>query len=658
MTGRALRAIAFVAFCSCAPLCVSASDLGPGVIAAIVRDSSGKPVPGMLVVAQGPTRRQATTTVAGIVTLVALPIGTYDVRVSRAGFATATRRVDVSSDPQSSALSIAVTRTSLAQSQGIASAIESVSLADDPSALVGNAIATTQEAQLTAVRGTLSGAAPTLLGTDANETRVELDGIPIAGGATSFAALRFRSAVGLNSIAFERGPVVVSPTVQGAIGGVIDYRTADFQSLAQTAGEVGYSSTFGSFQHVDSVRSFGPLAVVADAVTGGGENRSQTLKARYALSRSTSLDFAAYGSQSSTTIDGAGVATIAPAYAGDIRTSLGGASLQVRAFGSSVATSTMLPLAIAGANETDRTRGIQGSFDLPFGEDLASVTFDRRSDYATLAQTSLARTYTSVTARAAFQIAPNARLELGDDYSGGTSLAKRNDPQAGYARSFGDRVTIRASLGSSYAVAPDDLVLAAPLDPAALRPETAFGYRLALDDEIDGTDRIAASIFELRRFDRFATYAAARAAGVDIGFTHHPNARGFGGDADLTLERASAYGPVQPAARIADALDGASLAQLAGDPSYTLHTKLSYQTKNGFSLGLVDTLLGSNNGLAARAIGFVDLTAEVPLGNLGLVRLGENNALGTKVSQAFLAPYYRPHEFTIVYGLRGRSQTP
>ncbi len=663
MIARALRALALAAgtcaFPLCAiPLCADASDFGPGVVTAIVRDTGGKPVSGVLVVAQGPSRRAATTSVAGIVTLVGLPTGTYDVSITRAGYGAVLRRVDVSSDPQTSALQISVARNTLAQSQGVASDIEAIALGGKVDALVGNVVETTREAELSPVRGSLSGAAPTLLGTSANETRVELDGIPIAGGPASFAALRFRNAVGLDSVDFERGPVVVSPTLQDAIGGIVDYRTASFDTLANPVGEIGYSSTFGSFQHVGTVRSFGPVGVVADAVTGGGENRTQTLKARFELSHTTSLDFASYGSQSSTTIGNVNVATVAPAYCANVRTSAGTATLQVRAFGSSVSTASDLPLALAGTNETDRTRGVAGSLDLPLGENLVSFAFDRRSDFWLLPQTTddaLARTYTSLSARGEFQLTKSSRFELGDEYAGGTSLQQRNDPHLGIAIHPTDRVTLRGSVGSSYAVAPGDLVLALPDSGAPLRPETAFGYRASIDDDVDGLDRIDASLFDLRRFDRFATYSAARTFGVDVGFAHHPLTGGLGGDADLTLQRANAFGTVQPVARVLDVLDGGSFAQLAGDPYYTFHSNLSYVTKRGFSAGFVDTLIGANNDLSPQAIGFVDFAANVPLANAGSVRLGENNLFGTKISQPLLAPYYTPHEFTLVFRFGGGS---
>jgi hypothetical protein len=71
----------------------------------------------------------------------------------------------------------------------------------------------------------------------------------------------------------------------------------------------------------------------------------------------------------------------------------------------------------------------------------------------------------------------------------------------------------------------------------------------------------------------------------------------------------------------------------------------------------VDTLLGANNALASHAIGFVDLGASVPLGTFGDIRLGENNVLGTKIAEPALAPYYVPHEFTIMFRLGVRSQT-
>ncbi|MBD5633446.1 MAG: carboxypeptidase regulatory-like domain-containing protein, partial [Candidatus Eremiobacteraeota bacterium] len=69
--------------------------LGPGAIVARVRDSAGKPLPGALLTATGPTSRRATTSAAGLVTLAALPAGRYDLAVSLAGYAPWTGRVIV-----------------------------------------------------------------------------------------------------------------------------------------------------------------------------------------------------------------------------------------------------------------------------------------------------------------------------------------------------------------------------------------------------------------------------------------------------------------------------------------------------------------------------------------------------------------------------------
>ena len=71
--------------------------LGPGAIVSSVRDASGKPVAGALVVAEGPTTRQAVTSAAGIVTLLGLPLGKYVVSVSRSGYESTTASVVIRS---------------------------------------------------------------------------------------------------------------------------------------------------------------------------------------------------------------------------------------------------------------------------------------------------------------------------------------------------------------------------------------------------------------------------------------------------------------------------------------------------------------------------------------------------------------------------------
>ena len=663
MTLRALRTSAACVLAAAIALfptqTFATAGFGPGIISAFVRDPAGHPIAGALVVADGPTYRAATTTIAGIVTLIGLPIGKYDVRVTRAGYAPYTKQIAVSSDPGQSVLRVSVVRSSLALGQQIGSTIDSVSLGNDVDTLAGHVVETTQGAQLAPVRGLHDGVAPTLLGTSADETRVELDGIPIAGGSTSYAALRFRNTIGLDGIAFEEGPVVATPTVRDAIGGIIDYRTPDFRSLSTTSGDFGYSSTFGAFQHFSTTDTFGPLGIVADAVTGGGDNRTQTLKARLTLSRATSLELASYGSQSTATVAGVGVATVAPAYAFGLRTSLGTAAIQLRAFGSEVSSSSVIASALAPANEDARTRGLQGGIDLPLGLNSFSVTFDRRTDAASFLGTgaleSVAQTYTSVGARTDLRLSKDARLEVGDEVAGGTSLAHRNDPHLAFEYEPSERMTIRGSIGSSYATAPLSVLAAQPGGTGTLQPETAFGYRVGFDDDLDGIDRIGASVFDLQQFDRFATFADAHTVGVDLAYTRTPITSGFGGDASVTFEHAVASGAVQPTDRIADELTNLSFAQLANDPYTTIHTHLTYRTTRGMLFGLGSTFYGANNALATHAIGFVDALGVVPIANFGQVRFGENNVFGTRVDDALLAPYYVPREFTVLYRLGMRQ---
>ena len=674
MTLRALRALAVAALAASAsfmPLQSFASTgLGPGVISAFVRDPAGRPIAGALVVAEGPTYRAATTTIAGIVTMVGLPIGTYDVRITHAGYAPYTKQVAVSSDPAASVLRVSVARSSLALGEEVASTIDSVGLGNDVDTLASHVIETTQDAQLAPIRGAHAGVAPTLLGTGADETRVELDGIPVAGGASSYAALRFRNTIGLDGIAFEEGPVVATPTVRDAIGGIIDYRTPDFRSLSATSGDFGYSSTFGAYQHVTTTDTFGSLGIVADAVTGGGENRTQTLKARLTLSRTTSLDFASYGSQTATTAGGIDVAAVAPAYSLGMRTSLGTAAVQIRAFGSEVSSSstvasslaTSLASALEPGNQDERTRGVQGTVDLPLGLDSVSLTFDRRTDAATyLAKgflQNVAQTFTSVGARTNLRLSKDTRLEIGNEYAGGTSLTQRNDPHVSFEYEPSQRLTIRGSVGSSYATAPLAVLAAQPGGTSSLQAETALGYRIGFDEDLDGIDRIGASVFDLRQYDRFATIANARTLGVDLAFTRRPITSGIGGDASLTLERAKAFGPLQPVDRIETELSTLSFAQLDGDPYTTIHTHLTYRMPGGMLFGIGGTVFGANNALSTHAIGFADALGVVPIANLGQVRFGENNIFGTRVDDVLLEPYYVPREFTVLYRLGMRQSAP
>ena len=608
--------------------------IGPGAIAAVVRDASGKPIVDALVVADGPTTRSATTGAAGIATLQALPVGTYDVRVSRSGFAPLERMITIAAAGSAPTfMDLRVVATDLAAADDAASSAQSAgSPADDPYA--AHTLAATPEVDV--VNGETSSAS-IVDGTTSNDSRSEIDGVPLAASAVHGAALTPPSALAFVHVDVAPGlAAATADSARDTVGGTIDYRTAPIDG-ARTGGlEVGHDSAFGSFQQTRFSGTFGRVGVFADAVTGGGAARTQIVKTRYAFSSTTSLGLASYAMQ---TAD-----ATAPIATADLQTKLGTATFEARTYRS----------AARDAIEDDRVRGTQLAIDVPSGENRIALGFDRRTESTTLAGVSIAQTFSTVTLRTGLQVARTVRVELADAYGGGTALARRHDPHVTLLVRATDRITLRIGAGSAYATAPVATVATTfPAERYLLRaPETSFGYRASADARIDANDRAFLAVYTLRRFDALAALASARSTGVALGIERLAPPSGFGGAAYLDFSRAYAFGAVQPLARNVDTTPLVAFAQLPGDASSKARLVAEYRSRTGIEVRVGTTFLGANNALASHGLPLGDAALTLPLGTLLNVRIGVQNAFSQVVSDPILAREFPPHEITLSLGRR------
>ena len=625
----------------------AAPELGPGAIAAVVRDAGGRPVQGVLVIAAGPAMRRSITGSAGIATLQALPVGTYDVRVTRAGYEPFGRQVKiVRGGVVPTILDVRFALASFADVRDVASALAAPALGSAGDPLVAHALAAVAGVDIVPLpRG--AGSAPSLAGTSGGQTRVELDGIPIAGGPSGFAALRFRDALPLEDIEVVAPPDTSASTVRNAVGGIVNYRTPSIERGSAGALEFGYDSQFGAFQHARFMRTFGRLGLLTDAVTGGGENRSQTVKARYAFSSATSLGFASFGSQSAADIGAARVTNVAPESALDLRTSLGGGALKARRFESASRTASE-PYGFASPRDDARIAGVQIGFDLPQAQNVLHVGFDRRSESDLPSGVAeLRETFTALTLRGNLRLSNAARLEVGDSYSGGTLLRPRHDPHVAVAFTPVERLTLRLAAGGAYATRSAGIAAVSRTPAAALAPETSFGYRASLDAALGSQDHAWFSAFTLRRYDAFASLADARALGVQVGIERAGTASPFGGIASLDLLRSTAFGAVQPALRALGSFPVAADGQLAAIPFSNARLALTYRAE-GSELRLGTTLVGPNNALAAGSVALGDASLAFPFAHVAHVRVALQNVFGAVVTDPALRAYYAPREFTLV----------
>ncbi len=621
--------------------------LGPGAIAAVVRDAGGRPVQGVLVVAAGPTLRRSITGSAGIATLQALPVGSYEVRVTRAGYEPFGRLVKIARGGLvPTILDVRIALASFADVRDVASALATPALGAGGDPLVAHALtAVTGVAIVPVPRG--AGSALSLAGTGGGQTRVELDGIPIAGGSSGFAALRFRNALALEDIEVVAPPDTRASTVRNAVGGIVNYRTPAIERGSSGALEFGYDSQFGAFQHARFTRTFGRLGLLTDAVTGGGENRSQILQARYAFSSATSLGFASYGSQSAADVGAGRVTNVAPVSAFDLRTSFGRGTLTARRFESASRT-TSEPYGFAAPRDDARVVGVQIGFDLPQAQNVLRLGFDRRTEIDLPSGVAPLRgTFTALTLRGNLRLSNVARLEIGDSYSGGTLLQPRHDPQIAFAFTPAERLTLRLGAGSAYATRSAGIAVLAPASAAGFAPETSFAYRASLDAALGSQDHAWFSAFALRRYDAFASLAQARALGVAVGVERAGTASPFGGIASLDMVRSTAFGATQPALRALGTFPLAADGQIAAIPYSNARLALTYRAERS-ELRLGTTLLGANNALGAGAVALGDASLAFPFAHLARVRVAVQNIFGAPVSDPALRAYYAPREFTLV----------
>ena len=627
----------------------AAIPYGPGAIAAVVRDKKGNAIVGALVVAQGPTTRQGTTGPGGLVVIQTLPLGTYDVRVTSPGYASTDTAIVVKenrSGPQYLDL-----RLTSADLSSVASAATTVATATNPAddPFVGHALVALPGVDVVPNwRG--DGSAAALQGTTPLESRVEVDGIPVADDFSGTAGLRFRNALALDGVDVTLG-LDAAPrfTALDTIGGVIHYSTPSFSSGLQAGGEAGYDSSYGSFQHARYSQTFGPVGVLTDIVAGGGENRSQILKTQYAFSGTTTLGISSYGSQSQALFGNDAVTNVAPASAVDLKTKIGGASFEARTYQSSSRTTESL--SELGLSSDDRISGTQVSIDIPAGEALFGLGYDRRSESAIATNATLQRSYSAVTARAGFPVAQSVRLDLADAYGGGSEMNRRHSPHATLTIGAGERLSLRLSAGSAFATLPLDTLATLAPGYRETAPETSFGYRGALNFQLDGSDRAWVSVFTLRRFNALSELSQASSRGAEIGFERSQDHAGLGALGYLTLQRAYGFGSVQPFAPIFTQPQYAD-GQLAGDGYSKARVAMTYRVPGTFDLRIGTTFLGSNNALAQNGFALGDASLGVSLGSIAQARIGIENAFGHRITDPTLATEYAPHEITLSLGRR------
>ncbi len=631
---------------------MAATPIGPGVLAARVRDAAGKPVAGAEIVVAGPADRRVETTDGGLAIFQALPLGTYDVRVTSRGYRPAETSVAV----RAAAGGVQLLELRVVANAGNAANVYAIARdeqpADDP--YLSHALVSAPEVDVVADRE-LGGRAA-VSSTRALDARIDLDGIPLPDVAAASSALRIRSALGTDAVDVVPALTGAAPdTPAGTVGGSVALRTADVAHAPSTGAVAGYDSTFGSFQRVRFAGGAGRFAVASDVVSGGAENRTQTFKARADLSPVTSLAVASYGAQAAQRFPRYAVDDVAPAHSYELRTSVAGVSLTARRYDSALLES---PLERAPAGIDARIAGTQVRLDVPLGGQSLSFGVDRRREAAAAGSGSYGETRSTYDLRGSFAIARSARLELGDASSDGGFVHARHDPHAALDVRLARRASLRFFAGSAYVAFPvERLATLVPLRAAtsnarAFAPETSFGYRVTADVQLRSDARAWASLFTLRRYGVLAQLSQGAARGIEVGYERRAARGGIGVSAYADLARTYEYGAPSVGTRAAIATHSLSGEQLPGDAYAKARTAVDYRGRDGVDVRFGATLLGNDNAFTRRPLVLGDLGIRVPLGDTLEARLGLSNLFRQRIGDPTLAREFVPREITLTFGRR------
>ena len=582
-------AVAIVLVASVLTAARADETIGPGAIGASVRDASDRAVVGAIVRVEGPIAREATTTQGGVVTLDALPLGTYMLRVVRAGYQPYAKDVTLGGSGRGIALlNLRLVPARFADRRDVA--MGSMWPGGDVAIAVADAIA--------------------------DASRVELDGIALPGDAALYAALRTRSKVGLADVDIARGQAT------------LNFRTPELDAPLGGIGAIGYDSAIGSFGNVGANERIGGLAVLAD-VASGAMLRSQTIKIDASLSRALSVGFASDRMQTLPPNGALGSSVDARVSAVDLRADVGTTTFSARTFASDAR------VAVAdGRPSLERARGMQATWAVLFGDDLLSLGYERIVERdASFDRTVPSRVSGTLSVRTDVRLAPTVRLALGDAYARGPSLSPRHDPYAAIAFQTDPRTIVRLSAGSAYATAPLES-RALSDDPTSLaRPETTVGVRLQAERaRADGT-RAWFALDDQRRFERFAPRADARALGFEIGYVRPPASEHV--DASIALR----YAPARAAI-------GTTPGGLASSEA---RVTLGYSDATS-SVGVGFTEIGANGAFSTRAIALGDARLRVLFAGALELRVGIDNLFGYVAMDPRLAPLFVPHELTLTFG--------
>lgn len=264
---------------------IASSAIAPGIARAdatlatvqgTVHASSGAPVAGAQVVADGPSRAGTTTDAAGAFTLSLQP-GVYRISVNKGGFLPASVDNVALVAGESLPLNVALTEADLSSLQTIARVTahgrgSSINTGAASTTFVGRTeIAALANPQINDYVQRIAGASVSrgssspnttisLAGSQAYETQVLVDGHPLSGGRYGSFFSQFVGSYLLGGVETQIGPGNTTPFAGTAVGGTANLLTPSFTTkptFELTAGFDSYATQFSNFLATGSAGKFG-----------------------------------------------------------------------------------------------------------------------------------------------------------------------------------------------------------------------------------------------------------------------------------------------------------------------------------------------------------------------------------------------------------------
>lgn len=240
-------------------------------IAGTVKDNGGQPIPGASVVFAGPRTYTLTTDSHGAISIPSVVPGTYAVRISKAGFQTASQTGIVvaagSVTPVAFTLAVATLQT-IASVKSVGggphfnttpasvAVVTSQNFTNQAQTQVTQVLSQVPGVQISLPGGSANGAAPgsvtvpNIRGAASYETASLIDGHPLAVASYGDYITSYLSTFMFGSVEVVKGPGADAIAVNNAINGTVNFRTKDPTADPVPDYEVGFTTNGGTYANI------------------------------------------------------------------------------------------------------------------------------------------------------------------------------------------------------------------------------------------------------------------------------------------------------------------------------------------------------------------------------------------------------------------------